>query len=176
MPFKNVAAKTQLEFQTAGLIGLVHAFYGLNFDNKHTLSMGMGYVPKLTDHDEMNLFSVKYRYTPANKYIINVLDNKMEWRPYSFSITLLHGKDHDIYKTLSYDPPKDYYIPTDNRLIFSMQTNFIVRDNIEIYWDWSVLDIGLVSYARNFEFYRDNYSFMGLAGVVSYGVGFRVNL
>jgi hypothetical protein len=57
-----------------------------------------------------------------------------------------------------------------------MQTNFLIKDNVEVYWDWSVLEVGLVNYARNFEFYRDNYRFLGLEGIVSYVVGFRVKL
>ncbi|MDU0113344.1 hypothetical protein RT723_10125 [Psychrosphaera aquimarina] len=133
-------------------------------------------MPKSSTHDDMNLFSVKYRYSMDTKYFFNVKDIPITWRPYSFSFTFLQGKDHDVYKTFPDNTPKDYYAATDQRLLFSMQTNFIIPNNIELYWDWSVLDIGLISYLRNYQFYQDNYSFLGLTGIVNVGVGFRVNL
>ena len=175
----STSAKTatkELEFQSAGLVGLGHAFYSMTFYDKHTYSLGFGYVPELPDHDDMTLLSLKYRYTLSKTYQLDIMDHKVEWRPYSFSITLLRGEDNDIYKKLPDEIPANYYQPTARRLIFSMQTNFLIKDNIEVYWDWSVLDVGLINYARNFEFYRDNYRFLGLEGIVSYGVGFRVKL
>ncbi|WP_341206262.1 hypothetical protein [uncultured Psychrosphaera sp.] len=175
--FKSTAATKQIELQTSGLIGVGHAFYSLTFSDRHTISMGIGYVPKQYDHDDMRLFSVKYRYTPDIKYTFQIKSKLIQWKPFSFSTTMLFGKDHDDYKILpDRDIPEGYYTPTDRRFIFSMQSNFLVRDNIELYWDWSVLDIGVVNYTRNFEFYRDNYYLMGLTGIVSSGVGIRVYL
>jgi len=174
--FPSKAATQQLEFQTSGYMGLGHAFYSFTFSDKHTLSVGAGYVPELSDHDDMTLLSVKYRYTLDKRYYFNVMGKPIEWRPYSFSVALLRGEDNDIYKELPDGIPSNYYQPTARRLIFSMQTNFVIQEGIEFYWDWSVLEVGVVNYVRNFEFYRDNYSFLGLEGIVGYGVGFRVDL
>lgn len=170
------AADKFAEFQSAGLIGLGHASFGLQFKDHHALSVGVGYVPELADHDDMTLLSVKYRYISDKQYHLNIFGNEVIWVPYSFSITALRGKDNDIYKSLPDDIPNGYYAPTARRVIFSMQTNFKLRDDVEIYWDWSMLEVGLVNYIRNFDFYRRNYDFLGLDGVVSYGVGFRVRL
>lgn len=170
------SGEQQLEFQTSGLVGLGHAFYSYTFINKHTLSIGAGYVPELADHDDMTLLSLKYRYTPTKSYPFISIGQEIMWKPYSFSVTVLRGEDNDIYKTLPDDIPKDYYLPSARRVIFSMQTNFVLQDGVEFYWDWSVLDIGLINYVRNFEFYRDNYRFLGLEGILSYGIGFRVDL
>lgn len=176
--FSNSAqsATKQLEFQTNGLVGLAHVFYGLTFADKHTVSAGVGYVPDLPDHDDMTLFSLKYRFTPNKRYYFEAMGDEIEWQPYSFSVTLLQGEDNDIYSKLPSHIPDNYYQPSARRIIFGMQTNFVIKDNIELYWDWSVLEVGLVNYVRNFEFYRDNYDFLGLEGIVSYGVGVRVKL
>ena len=104
------------------------------------------------------------------------MGQEIMWKPYSFSVTVLRGEDNDIYKTLPDDIPKDYYLPSARRVIFSMQTNFVLQDGVEFYWDWSVLDIGLINYVRNFEFYRDNYRFLGLECILFYGIGFSVDL
>jgi hypothetical protein len=44
---------------------------------------------------------------------------------------------------------------------------------LEFYIDFSVLDVGLVGYIREPDFYYDNYDFLGLDGITTWGFGMR---
>lgn len=172
----NAKTPRMMELQSAGMMGAAHLSYGATFWQKHTFSLGVGAVPELDYHDDMLIFSLKYRYTPAWEKPFTWFDHKMTWRPVSFSTAIIQGQDNDIYRKLPDDIPDGYYPPSATRILFSMQTNVDVTDRLEAYWDWTVLDVGLINYARNFNFYRDNYKYAGLGGIVSFGVGVRVKL
>ena len=165
-----------LELQAAGMMGAAHLSYGATFWDKHTFSLGIGGVPELNNHDDMLIFSLKYRYTPAWEKPFTFMDYDMIWRPVSFSTAIIQGQDNDIYRELPDDIPSGYYPPSATRILFSMQTNVDVTKDIQAYWDWTILDVGLINYIRNFDFYRDNYKYGGLEGIVSFGVGVRVKL
>jgi hypothetical protein len=165
-----------MELQATGMMGALHLSYGATLWDKHTFSLGVGVVPELNYHDDMMIFSFKYRFTPVWEKPFTFMDYDMVWRPVSFSTAIIQGKDNDIYRRLPDDIPDGYYAPTATRILFSMQTNVDITKDIEAYWDWTVLEVGLVNYIRNFDFYRDNYKYGGLEGIVSFGVGLRIKL
>lgn len=167
------AVKHSLEFQTGAMLGAAHISYGITFAEKHTLAIGFGYVPKVSYHDEMTLTSLKYRYESGWRYPFTFMGHNLEFSPLSVGITTITGHDDEIYSELPEGIPDGYYFPTARRILFNYQATVKLHYKMEAYMDWSILDVGLINYARNFDFYRDNYDFFGLEGIVTYGFGFR---
>lgn len=172
IPWFNVTSHFT-ELHSGSMMGMAHASYGWELSKRHNWSVGLGYVPELSYHDEMYIFSGRYRYQRGSMYEFSVFDHQVRMRPGSFGMTFISGRDDDIYRELPDKYPDGYYYSTARRLIFNYQLNFLVNNRLEIYWDLSALDVGVVNYIRNNKFYRDNYRFLGLDGIFTYGFGTR---
>ena len=167
------AAEHFLESQSGSMNGLAHLSYGLKFNNKHSLSMGVGFVPEMDNHEEMTITSYRYRFEGETRKHFLVFGNEIEISPYNFGLSVISGHQDEIYSSTPDYIPSGYYMPTARRVLFNYQTVIKFDHKIEAYMDWTILDVGLINYARNFDFYRDNYDFLGLEGIVSYGFGLR---
>lgn len=172
-PVKAFDVKHQLDLQSGSMVGMAHLSYGVVFSDNHTVALGFGYVPDLDNHDEMTITSLRYRFEGDTRIPLNVFGKVFEVSPYNFGIVTISGHDDEIYSDTPEFIPDGYYYPTSRRFLFNYQTVIEIDHKTEAYLDWSVLDVGLINYARNFDFYRDNYKFLGLEGIVSYGVGVR---
>jgi len=162
-----------VELHTGSMMGMAHVSYGWQFTERHNWSLGLGYVPELSNHDEMGIFSARYRYQRGSMYEFSLFDHQIRMRPGSFGMTFISGRDNDLYRELPDKYPDGYYYSTARRLIFNYQWNLLIQDDLEVYWDLSALEVGVVNWVRNNKFYRDNYDFLGLDGIFTYGIGTR---
>lgn len=169
------APKYFAELQSGSLIGLVHISFGISIAKSHHFSIGLGYIPKHDSHQEMVLNSAKYRYEGDTRLEFLLADTPIQLSPANFGIAALTGHQDEIYRKNPEFLPDGYYYPTARRIIFNYQPYVKLPSGLELYADWSVLDVGLVNYARNFKFYRNNYKLLGLEGILNYGVGMRVS-
>jgi hypothetical protein len=172
MIFVSTAAKSQtyVDLQSGSLMGLVHASVGYRFAEKHDLSLGLGYVPDLSYHEEMFLYSARYQFQGSTHFM---LPGDIRWQPFRFGLSLLVAEHPDLYKQLPEQYPDGYYTPTAVRVIFNYQSTFDINAKTQLYWDISMLDVELASYIREPEFFIDNYEFFGLTGVTNFGFGVR---
>ncbi len=169
----QAAHAVYMDLQSGSLMGMVHASVGGTFADNHNLSAGIGYVPKLDNHEEMNMVSLRYRY--QNPYTFNFNANDHDWAlsPVNFGVSLLVGSHKDLFVELPEKYPSNYYNPTALRLVFNYQSVLQVSAKSEVYFDISVLDVGLISYVREPEFFMDNYDYLGLEGITNWGFGYR---
>ncbi len=163
-----------IELHSGSMMGLGHLSYGWELSQRHNISIGLGGVPEMDNHDDMYIFSIRYRYQRGSIYEFDVFDQHIKLRPGSFGVTGISGRDNDLYRELPDKYPDGYYYSTARRLIFNYQVNLMLDDKIELYLDFSALDVGVVNYVRNFDFYRENYRFLGLDGIFTYGFGTRL--
>ena len=160
-----------IDTQSGSLMGLIHLSIGDHFFTHHHLSFGLGYVPKLEKHAEMTLASFAYRYQQPFHF---KLKNHFLISPLNFGISILVGSHRELFIELpSQYPDDDYYEPSAFRLIFNYQSILHVSHKTELYLNFSILDVGLIGYVREPNFYRDNYRFLGLDGITTWGLGLR---
>lgn len=157
-----------LDLQTGSLMGLVHASYGAKI-GAHNFLAGIGYVPKLSYHSEMMLYSLRYRYDHSASWDVA----GMKLSPFNFGAGLLIGDHSDLYTELPDRYPSGYYTPTAFRIVFNYQATLQVTESWKAYFDMSILDVGLIGYIREPEFFNDNYRYFGLEGITNWGVGAR---
>ena len=116
---------------------------------------------------------MKYRFEGETRYPLKLFNKDVEISPNNFGITAIVGHQDEINEKNPDHLPSGYYMPTARRVLFNYQTILKFDKTTEAYVDWTILDVGLINYARNFEFYVDNYDFLGLEGIISYGFGLR---
>ncbi len=162
-----------VDLQSGSLLGMVHASVGGTFADNHHVSAGVGYVPKLDNHEEMSMVSLRYRYQNPYQWNFNVKDHDYGISPVNFGMAVLVGSHKDLFVELPDKYPSGYYNPTAIRLIFNYQSILHISKQTEVYFDISVLDVGLISYVREPEFFMDNYDYLGLEGITNWGFGMR---
>lgn len=158
-----------VELQSGSLLGLGHASYGYKFYPNHGVLFGLGYVPELSHHKEMFLFSLRYKYD-AN---ISWEYKGYRFEPLNLGVGFLLSEHDDLFLELPSKYPDGYYAPSALRIVFNYQAAMHVSQSTKIYFDISVLDVGLVSYIREPEFFYDNYDYLGLEGITNWGFGVR---
>jgi hypothetical protein len=158
-----------LDVQSGSLMGLVHASYGAEFADRHNMLVGIGYVPKLSYHREMLLYSLRYRYDHSASWQVA----GMQFKPFSIGTGLLVGDHSDLFYQLPDKYPEGYYTPTAFRIVFNYQASLQVTPELNAYFDMSIIDVGLVGYVREPEFFNDNYRYLGLEGITNWGFGAR---
>ena len=159
--------------QSGSLLGLAHVSVGEDFFENHYFSAGIGYVPKLSEHHEMSMFSLSYRYQNPQQFSFQVAKRQWSLSVLNFGVSALVGNHDALFTRLPDQYPDDYYQPTAIRLIFNYQSILKVSNTMEFYFDISMLDVGLVTYVREPEFFMDNYDYLGLEGVTNWGLGVR---
>ena len=162
-------ANDYLDVQSGSLMGLVHVSYGTEFAERHNVLVGAGYVPKLSYHKEMLLYSLRYRYDHSASWQVA----GMQFKPFSVGTGLLIGDHPDLFLQLPDKYPEGYYMPTAFRIVFNYQASLQVTPKLNAYFDMSILDVGLLGYVREPEFFNDNYDYLGLEGVTNWGFGAR---
>lgn len=158
------------DLQSGSLMGLAHASIGYTFAESHDVSAGIGYVPELDNHHEMTLYSVRYQYQGDTQF---TLPNGMSVQPFRFGLGVLVAGHDDLFVELPDQYPDGYYTPTAVRLVFNYQTVVNLTPSTAAYFDISVLDVGLLTYVREPEFFLDNYDYLGLEGITNWGFGVR---
>lgn len=158
------------DVQSGSLMGLAHGSLGYSFNDAHDVSIGIGYVPDLDNHREMTLYSVRYQY--QGDTVFNVTPS-VAWQPFRFGFGVLIAGHDDLFVELPDQYPDGYYTPTAVRLVFNYQSVFKLTQSTEAYFDISILDVGLLTYVREPEFFQDNYDFFGLEGITNWGFGVR---
>ena len=168
------ASSVYLEAQTGALMGVGHVSLGVGISERHFVSVGVGYVPKLSSHAEMSLYSFKYRYqNPASWNFELPNGAKFSVLPFNIGFTYLLGYDDALYFDLPDQYPSEYYAPTGKRIVFNYQPIVRLNTNLELYVDFSILDVGLIGYVREPDFFYENYDFLGLSGITTWGAGMR---
>ena len=168
--------KNEIEIKSGSMLGLVHLSYGRVVADKHHFSLGVGYIPKFDNHHKLTLFSLAYLYQGTTSFRLKKLGPDVKLRPINFGIINIAANNKDLYTKIRQPDqvPDGYYYPTGRRVLFNYQTLIQLNKVYEFYMDFSILDIGLVNYIRNFDFYKDNYGFLGMEGIVNYGFGMRM--
>lgn len=162
-----------LDVQSASLMGLVHGSVGYEFSERHHVMAGLGYVPRLDDHREMALASVRYRYQNPMQWNFEITDQTITFKPFNLGAGLLYAKHDDLFVSLPSQYPAGYYGPTGLRAIFNYQAIVQFDASLEVYLDISIVDFGLAYYIREPDFFYNNYDFLGLDGITNWGVGMR---
>ena len=163
-----------IDSQSGSNMGLLHVSVDFELADRHVVAPGVGYVPKSDDHNEMGLLSVRYRYEHPMQWQVPGLGGQ-EWslKPFNLGVSLLYS-DHDrVFLQLPEQYPDGYYGPTGLRAIFNYQAVLSMSSQFDAYLDFSVIDYGLAYYIREPDFFIDNYDFLGLEGIVNWGVGIR---
>lgn len=163
------AAETYLDFQSGSLMGMGHLSYGVRLADRHNLQAGVGYVPKRSDHAEMTLFSLRYRYDSGFRWSVAGLT----LNPLSLGTSLLIGNHRELFVRLPDRYPDDYYMPSALRLVFNYQATLELTPQWQAFADISALDVGVLGYVREPEFYNKHYDFLGLDGITYWGLGVR---
>lgn len=158
-----------VDVQSGSLLGLVHVSYGAEFSQHHNVLVGVGYVPKLSYHREMALYSLRYRYDQHAAWDVS----GMKLEPFNFGVGFLIGDHDDLFLQLPSKYPSGYYAPSALRIVFNYQANLYITQTLSAYFDMSILDVGFIGYIREPGFYNDNYEFLGLEGITNWGVGVR---
>lgn len=162
-------ANDYIDLQSGSLMGLAHVSYGSVFAERHNVLVGIGYVPKLSYHREMLLYSLRYRYDHSASWQVA----GMTLKPFSVGTGLLVGDHSDLFYRLPDKYPEGYYTPTAFRIVFNYQASLQVTPKLNAYFDMSIIDVGLVGYVREPEFFNDNYRYLGLEGITNWGFGAR---
>jgi hypothetical protein len=157
--------------QTGAQKGLLHVSAGYRFFDKHQLSVGYGTVPKLTDHDELSIYSLNYMFHGSTTFDVEFLGSVFAVKPVNFGVAAIQGDHEQLFKDLPERYPEGYYYPTANRILFEYQAEVSVSNKTDVFFKVSILDVGLANYVRNFSFYRSNYLGFGLNAITSWGVG-----
>lgn len=163
------AMEEYMDVQSGSLMGLGHVSYGARFNERHNVMVGAGYVPKLSYHREMMLYSLRYRYDHVAQWNIG----GMTFKPFSVGAGFLIGDHSDLFLILPDRYPEGYYAPSALRIVFNYQASLQVTPKVNAYFDISIVDVGLLGYVREPEFYRDNYDYFGLEGITNWGFGVR---
>ena len=163
------ALETYVEGQSGSLMGMAHISGGLRFADRHNLQAGVGYVTKLSNHAEMTLLSLRYRYDSPLQYQLG----DMVFKPFNIGMGLLIGSHNELFVTLPDRYPDGYYMPSALRLVFNYQATLQFSPQWEAFLDISAIDVGLLGYVREPGFYNDNYDFFGLSGITNWGLGLR---
>ncbi len=172
----TVASKVHAVYgdvQSGSLMGMVHLSIGDRFFENHHLSAGVGYVPKLDNHKELSMVSVRYRYQHPSQFTFQLAERDWSLSLLNFGVGALIGSHRDLFISLPEKYPDDYYQPTALRLIFNYQSILKVNEKTEVYFDISMLDVGFISYIREPDFFYDHYNYLGLEGVTNWGFGVR---
>ncbi|GAA6134090.1 hypothetical protein NBRC116188_08790 [Oceaniserpentilla sp. 4NH20-0058] len=167
--FISFLDREYVDVQSGSLLGLGHVSIGNKFEPNHSVLVGVGYVPKLSNHKELMLFSFRYRYD--NPYVVNIKEMKL--KPLSLGAGFLMANHDDLFLELPEQYPKGYYAPSALRIIFNYQATLEITPVIDVYLDVSILDVGLASYVREPDFFYDNYDYLGLEGITNWGFGVR---
>ena len=168
-PALSHATVQYLDLQSGSLMGMVHLSYGARFADHHSVQAGAGYVPKRSDHAEMTLYSIRYRYDSGIAWTIG----NITLNPFSLGTGLLIGNHRELFVKLPERYPDGYYTPSALRLVFNYQATLNLNQHWQTYFDISILDVGLLGYVREPEFYYNNYDFLGLEGITNWGFGAR---
>ncbi len=166
MAFDDV--EEYLDVQSGSLMGLANASYGAK-SGGHNVLLGLGYVPELSYHKEMLLYSLRYRYDHSASWDIK----GMKFSPFSVGAGFLIGDHSDLFLQLPDRYPEGYYAPSAFRIVFNYQASLQVTPKLQAYFDMSILDVGLIGYVREPDFYNDNYDYLGLEGIANWGFGAR---
>jgi hypothetical protein len=173
-PFAYSSEKgVYIDVQSGSLMGLVHASAGYEYTDRHHVMGGLGYVPKLDEHREMGLASIRYRYQNPMQWSFAALDRDWTIKPFNLGIGLLYADHDELFVSLPEQYPDGYYGPTGLRAIFNYQAIVQFDASFEAYLDISVIDFGLAYYIREPDFFYENYDFLGLDGITNWGVGMR---
>ena len=176
---RDLSAETKnnfVELQSGSMQGLIHLSYGWIIADLHLLSLGLGYVPELENHHKLFLLGFKYRFHGTTIYKLKKIGPDISFSPIIFGITGIVANNRVLFTRLTKPGkiPDDYYHPTGERYFVNYQPQIQLSKTLGIYADFSIIDIGLVNYIRNFDFYVDNYNYFGLEGIVNWGIGMRV--
>lgn len=166
--------KFYVDVQSGSMMGSIHTSFGIAVKDRHNFLFGVGYVPEMHDHEEMGLLSFRYRFDSAIVWDLPEFAG-MRWqlRPINIGLGVLHSLHHDLAFHSPSNTPDGYYGPQDTRLTFNYQAVVRFNSNVEAYIDFSMIEMGISGYVKEFTFYKDNYDFLGLEGVVNWGVGMR---
>ena len=148
------------EIQTGALKGSVHAAIGYELTSKHFVSLGLGYVPSEPDRDSFNIYSLNYMYRGATNYSLTSFDKKINLKPVNFGVSTIYADHEALFFSLPDGIPNGYYAPTALRILFEYELAAEISNDTDVFIKWSVLDVGLINYARNYSFYRVNYDIL----------------
>jgi len=164
------------DIQSGSLMGVMHASVGYEVLGRHHVMLGLGYVPELDEHHEMGLASVRYRYENPFQWHINVADTEWRVKPFNFGVGFLYSDHSSLFIELPEQYPGGYYTPTALRMVFNYQLVVQASPKLELYLDFSMIDIALISYIREPDYFYDNYDYLGLDGVANWGLGLRYSI
>ncbi len=176
LAFSNAWASSSWSYltdvQSGGLMGVAHVNAVAQSENGHEFNLGAGFVPKMSDHREMGLLSLGYGYQG---------DTRLEFRdapgyalkPWYFGAGFLYGDHDELFLSLPDQYPSGYYAPTALRILFHYRMTLETPSRWQFYMALTALDVGVISYIREPDFFYDNYEFLGLSGITNLGFGAR---
>ena len=150
-------------------MGDLHLSYGRSWNERHSLMAGIGFVASHSNHESMKLFSAQYQYHVP--YKINI--GTVQWQPFLFGVGLIKSDHKDLFTKLPEQYPNHYYPPTALHFLFNYQSRVQINRHWQASFNISTMDVALISYVRQSDYYRENYDFFGLDGITAWGLGVR---
>jgi hypothetical protein len=169
LPLPSHAYDLFSELQSGALMGDLHLSYGLTWHDRHSLMAGMGFVASRSNHSGMKLFSAQYQYHAPYRIEIGTVI----WQPFHFGIGFLKSDHKDLFTTLPDQYPYRYYPPSALHFLFNYQSRVQINKHWQASFNISTMDVALISYVRQSDYYQENYDFFGLNGITAWGFGVR---
>jgi hypothetical protein len=168
----NSSATNSIQYQKYGLLG----DYSLSYvytNEYHSFGIGIGHVKQSNKNDSMQIYNSFYSYSCFSPLAFSVASFGFKLKPCNIGASLIYSDSSQLFGNLPDHYPSDYYYSTAIRSMLNYQISLDINHHINIYLDFNVIDIALISYIRNNEFFRDNYNYLGMEGVTNYGFGAR---
>jgi len=160
----------------AGYSGALAMGVGWQLGQKHELTYLLGYAPsRLGAAIDLWQSSIKYRWYILKPYALGKFHKTLiRLRPVFVGLGVIYGHSDSLFIKNPDQYPEDfYYHPTKIRGLLSMGFGVHIGKHWDVYGEYNFIETGIEPYIRNFDFFRRNYAFWGLAGVGSLGAGFN---
>lgn len=162
-------------FQTAGYLGYIAAGVGRDFKN-HDVNLLIGYVPEHIGGQEIWQLALKYAWHPFEGFgHTSVQGEHSVWDPFYLGLSVIYGHHSELFVTPPDQYPDNYYPSTAFRFTLNVGTSLNFKSST-IFLEFSALDLGLIAYLENPEFFNENYDYLGLEGIGSLAIGFKIHL
>ena len=157
--------------QSGGYHGFFAVGVGKDF-GRHKINMLIGYVPEDVGGVEVWQFDFKYDWHPSQAILFGAPKENIRLDPFYIGISLIYGVHDDLFVELPEQYPNDYYPSTALRSTLNIGAS-LQYGRHTIFLEYTALDVGLISYIKNPDFFIDHYDFLGLEGIGSLAIGVK---
>lgn len=157
--------------QSAGYLGFIAVGVGSDF-GRHKINMLIGYVPEDVGGVEIWQYNLKYDWHPLQTISYGGPQENILLDPFYAGISVIYSAHDDLFVDEPEQYPSGYYPPT--ALRYTLNIGASLQYGRHTYFiEYTALDIGLIAYIKNPEFFINNYDFLGLNAIGSLAIGVK---